>query len=98
MAYQKQDDNKNRLELIDPTYICGIGKVLTFGTIKYQPNNWKKAKPKDVDRVKGSLLRHTMAYIGGERYDPETGLEHLYHMGCNNMFLDWYDRNLGDNK
>ena len=92
--YKKYDDGKNRLELIDPEFILGVGKVLTFGAEKYEADNWKNATWEDRQKSAGSLLRHTMAYQGGEMIDPESGLEHLYHMATNIMFMAWYDRNL----
>ncbi len=92
MSYKKYDGGKPRLELIDPDFILGVGKVLTFGAEKYDDDNWKKATPADRKRSAGSLLRHTMAYQKGEMIDPESGLEHLYHMATNIMFMSWYDR------
>lgn len=88
----KFDDNKLRLELLEPEFIKGIGKIITFGANKYEANNWKKASGEHQQRIKGALLRHLFAYLGGEEYDPETGESHLYHAGCNLMFLDYFDR------
>jgi len=92
--FAKADDNKNRLELIQPEFILGLGEVLTFGAKKYAPNNWMKAKPKDIERIKGATLRHQLAYMSGEKKDPETGISHLHHISCNLMFLDYFDRQL----
>ena len=92
--YLKYDDNKNRLELIDPDFILGVGKVLTFGAEKYADDNWKNATWEDRKKSMGSLLRHTMAYRQGEEFDKESGIEHLYHMATNIMFMAWYDKNL----
>lgn len=90
--FQKFDSKKNRVELIEPDFIFGVGSILTFGAEKYEAHNWKKATPDDIERIKGSLLRHTLAYLNGELVDPESGLSHLYHAGCNLMFLDYFDR------
>jgi len=92
--FAKADSDKNRLELIQPEFILGLGEVLTFGATKYAPNNWMKAKPKDVERIKGATLRHQLAYMSGEKKDPETGISHLHHISCNLMFLDYFDRKL----
>jgi len=90
----KNDSEKNRLELIDPDFIIGIGSVLTFGAEKYEANNWKLANSKeDRERVRGGMLRHLMAYSSGELVDAETGLSHLYHLSCGAMFLAYHDRN-----
>jgi len=93
--FKKNDEAKIRLELIDPAFVNGIGSVLTFGAEKYDAYNWQKADEAGIERIKGALLRHQMAYMSGERIDPETGLSHLYHIGCNAMFLDYFDRNRG---
>jgi len=92
--FKKQDGEKTQLELIEPEFIMGLGDVLTFGAMKYAPRNWQRAKPKDIERIKGAMLRHQMAYMSGELTDPETGLSHLYHITCNAMFLDYFDRML----
>ena len=90
--FNKADGGKTRLELIDPTFIMGLGKVLTFGADKYDAHNWKKAsKAADIERIKGAQLRHIMSYNGGELVDPETGLSHQYHIACNAMFLAYHE-------
>ena len=90
--FQKADSTKNRLELIQPEFIEGLGLVLTFGAEKYEANNWKKMKPEDIVRIKGAMLRHQMAYLKGEKEDLESGLSHLYHIGFALMVLDYFDR------
>lgn len=90
--FTKFDGDKIRLELLEPEFIKGIGKIITFGANKYSADNWKKADGEDITRIKGALLRHLYAYLGGEEFDPETGESHLYHAGCNLMFLDYFDR------
>ena len=98
MKFMKNDSKKNRLELIDPKFINGIGAVLTFGAEKYKANNWKKATSlADRERVRGGMLRHLMAYSSGELTDPETGLHHLYHLSCGAMFLTYHDMHDGEN-
>lgn len=91
--FSKFDNEKNRLELLEPEFILGIGRILTYGAKKYAAWNWRKVDSiEDLDRIKGATLRHMMAYMGGEKLDPETGESHLYHIGCNLMFLDYFDR------
>lgn len=93
--FQKKDEGKNRLELIEPAFIEGVGRILTFGAEKYEANNWKTMTLEDRGRVKGALLRHMMNYNKGEKIDPESGNSHLYHIACNLMFLDYFDRQYG---
>lgn len=94
----KYDDGKVRLELIDPEFIEGVGKVLTFGAGKYEPDNWKKGTSVDEKKIQGSLYRHLTAYMKGEVIDAESGLSHLYHIGCNAMFLAYYERHRTEHK
>ena len=89
----KNDETKVRLELLDPDFILGVGKVLTFGAEKYEAYNWQRATKEDRERIKGAMLRHQLAYMNGEILDPETGLNHLYHASCNAMFLVYFDSN-----
>ena len=90
--FTKLDSDKNRLELLEPEFILGIGKIITFGANKYSADNWQKADAEGIERIKGALFRHWMAYLSGEKIDPETKEPHLYHIGCNLMFLDYFDR------
>ena len=93
MKFQKFDGKKNRLELIEPEFIEGLGRILSFGADKYEADNWKLASSEeDQRRIYGALQRHLMAYRKGEKIDAETGESHLYHACCNLMFLDYQDR------
>lgn len=85
----KYDSDKPMMSLIDPEWVLGTGRVLTKGAKKYAPNNWK-----NVDRThyEDAIFRHLMAYLSGEKIDPESGESHLYHINCNSMFLDYFDR------
>lgn len=90
-AGQKDDKEKNRLDLIEPEFIEGVGKVLTFGANKYEPNNWQKVEDAE-DRYYAAALRHLIAWRKGEKLDPESGLSHLDHVACNIMFLQHFER------
>lgn len=90
--FTKADQHKNRLELIEPEFIKGLGRIVSFGSLKYSAENWKNAKQEDINRIKGALLRHIMDYLSGEMIDKETNESHLYHAACNLMFLDYFDR------
>ena len=94
-VFQKADTAKPRLELIEPAFIMELGAVLTFGAEKYSANNWKNATAEDIERIKGAMLRHQMAYLDGEKIDPESGLSHLSHISCNAMFLQYFDNRRG---
>lgn len=83
---RKNDQSKNRLDLIEPQFIEGVGEVLTFGADKYGPNNWQKVEDAE-DRYYAATLRHLLAWRHGEAKDPESGLSHLKHVATNIMFL-----------
>lgn len=80
---------KTMFQLLDPTFIEGVGDVLTMGAIKYSPNNWKLV---DREQYERAMYHHMNEYFKGVKNDDESGLSHLYHVACNAMFLDWFDR------
>ena len=88
----KYDTGKLRWDLLQYDCIEDIVKILTFGAEKYGPNNWQGVEPFE-DRYFAALMRHLVAYRNGEKIDPESGLSHLAHAGCNIMFLTWYEKN-----
>ena len=81
----KHDQGKPMLNLIDPQAIEGLAAVLTFGAKKYAADNWRGGI--NNSRLSASLLRHLFAIMRGEYTDPESGLPHIDHVGCNWMFL-----------
>lgn len=83
---RKDDQGKNRLDLIEPQFIEGVGEVLTFGANKYEPNNWQNVDDAE-DRYYAAAMRHLLAWRKGETVDPESGLSHLKHVATNIMFL-----------
>jgi hypothetical protein len=89
---KKFDSEKNMLQLIEPEFEEGIGWVLTKGAKKYGVDNWKNFTAADKPRFIGAMRRHLSAYRKGEIYDQETGLSHLYHLCCEAMFADYFDR------
>jgi hypothetical protein len=80
----KNDQDKNRLDLLSSSWVEGVGQVLTFGARKYSAHNWRSGLARS--RLLGACLRHVFAYLRGEDCDPETGLLHLYHASCCLMF------------
>ncbi len=91
----KLDGAKNRLELVPPDAIEGLGRVLTYGAQKYPAHNW--ARGMAWSRVYGAALRHLAAFWGGEDLDAESELPHLEHALCCLAFLVTYQRRgLGD--
>jgi len=81
----KHDQDKPRMDLLDPYAIEQLAKVLTFGASKYAAHNWREGISKS--RLIAAALRHLFAYLGGQDKDPETGLSHIGHAMCCCMFL-----------
>lgn len=69
-----------------------VGKVAEFGSRKYARHNWRKGYPWswNVD----AMTRHIGAWIEGETFDPESGLDHLAHAAWHCLALMHF-RSLG---
>ena len=89
-GFMKFDDEKVRLELIPPSALEAMGKVLTFGARKYADDNWRGVD--DIKRYIGAAMRHMEAYRSGEINDPESGMPHLWHLMTNIAFLIELDK------
>jgi hypothetical protein len=94
MTAQKHDQKKAPMELLPTAGLVEIARVLDFGRHKYAAWNW--ADGMAWSRLIGATMRHLSAFNAGEDKDPESGLSHLAHAGCNLMFLLQYiNSNLG---
>jgi hypothetical protein len=82
----KNDDGKNRLDLIRPWTLLRVGEVLTYGAKKYGVDNWLHVTDGQA-RFYAAALRHLLAWKGGEKLDKDSGLSHLAHAITNIMFL-----------
>ena len=81
----KADAGKPRPTLVPVSLIEAVASIREYGVAKYHdPDNWKKVEPQ---RYKDAAYRHWLAYIKGEKLDPESGLPHLHHCVCNLAFL-----------
>lgn len=78
----KFDKGKNRYDLIPADALDDLVKVYTYGTIKYDDNNWRNGMK--WGRVFGAIMRHLWKFWRGEDLDDESGLPHLAHAawGC----------------
>jgi hypothetical protein len=81
----KFDGGKIGVWMLPTEPLEDIAKVLDFGAKKYAAYNWTNGI--SYSRIYGSLLRHLFAWWRGEDIDPESGLSHLSHAGCNILFL-----------
>lgn len=89
----KNDAGKTNWSLMPWEALAEINAVLEFGANKYAAHNWQRGDGFRYTRVLNSLLRHVFAYMRGEDTDPESGLSHMAHAGCNVLFLLHYHKN-----
>ena len=85
-------EGKVRHDLVAPWALDQIAKVYTYGTIKYDDDNWWKGLRWKRD-VFGCIIRHVWKWFRGEINDDESGLHHLAHAAWNCMTLMEYERN-----
>lgn len=81
----KLDNEKPPMDLLPSEALEQIAKVLGFGALKYERNNWRKGI--EYGRLHAAALRHLTAWNNGEDTDPDSGLSHVAHAACNLMFL-----------
>lgn len=86
----KYDSDKLEYSLLPKGVLTSILKVLSFGKKKYAADNWMKVdNPKE--RYYNAMQRHITQWWEGEKYDSETGENHLAHAACCLMFLLWFE-------
>ena len=91
----KFDSGKLRMDLIPPDAVEALARILTDGAVKYGCRNWEKGMA--WSRPYAALLRHLLAWCGGQDIDPESGHPHLWHVLTNAAFLVAYEqRNIGE--
>ena len=93
LSGRKDDTGKPRMGLLPFDALTEVAKVLTYGAIKYEPDNWKKVS-EGTARYTDALLRHLAAWQGGETFDPEaadTRIRHIAQVACNALFLIWFE-------
>lgn len=98
MSAMKFDTDKPMMDLVRPEFVQGVASVLTFGAQKYAAHNWTKGL--DYSRLIAALKRHLAEIEKGNDFDEESGLRHVYHVGCCTMFLacfqEWNREELDD--
>jgi dATP/dGTP diphosphohydrolase len=82
---KKYDQAKIPVGLLSTTALMRIAEVMGFGAKKYGSHNWRAGIA--WSRVSDAALRHLLAWKDGEDKDPESGLNHLAHLGCCVLFL-----------
>ena len=69
-------EGKTRHDLIPAWPLEELSKVYTYGSQKYDDDNWRKGL-KWRKNVIGPLLRHLWKWIRGEKLDEESNCHHL---------------------
>lgn len=85
-AGRKFDTGKPRWDLIPWKALSDVVDVLTKGAEKYAPDNWRKVEGWRW-RYARAAIGHIVAFMCGEKNDPEWGLPHLAHATCCILFL-----------
>jgi hypothetical protein len=88
-AAVKYDEGKPRFDLLSPSAIIELSRVLEYGANKYADRNWEKGMK--WGRVFGAMMRHAWAFWRGERLDAESGLPHMACVMWGAMVLLHYD-------
>ncbi len=78
--FKKSDAGKPRIDLTPVGFLMEMGRVFAHGAQKYGENNW--ALCDDPRRYEAAAMRHLVAYIDGQKTDPDTGYSHLAHCAC----------------
>lgn len=88
---RKDDQGKDRWDLLPWKEMEDVVKVITKGAEKYAENNWKLVD-KAPARYFAATMRHLSSWKTGNRLDPETGISHLAHAVCDILFLMYFDK------
>ena len=86
----RYNEGKPQWSMVDFKSLEPMVRVLEYGAKKYSRDNWKLGLP--TLEICDSLMRHLIAFMNGEDKDPESGLDHLGHISCNVMFLNYVMR------
>lgn len=66
--------------------LSGVSSILAFGAKKYAADSWRDVE-NGVERYTDALMRHLLAWMGGEKLDEESGMPHLWHAATNLLFI-----------
>lgn len=90
----RYNNGKHRLSLVPTSLTRYVGAGLTYGALKYEPDNWRKGFA--YRDLLDSLKRHLTDFEEGKDFDEETGLPSLALVGTNLAFLiEHFDKGLG---
>jgi len=70
-----------------------VVKTLKHGEKTYGRNSWMQLENWKV-RYTNAMFRHVTAYASGEYKDSQTGISHLVHAICCQLFLHYMERTI----
>lgn len=76
------DGGKPLFTCLDAHAMLEVGKVAEYGSRKYSLDNWVKL-PDGKRRYLDSAMRHLWSSLAGQRFDDESGIDHLAHATWN---------------
>lgn len=83
--FEQYRDTKHLYNILDVIGLKDICDVFHYGAQKYAPWNWAKGMAWSIPMA--CIKRHLLAIGSGEAIDPESGLPHTGHIGCNVVML-----------
>jgi hypothetical protein len=88
MKAKRYNQSKPQLSYIMkfPTPMKAIARIMEFGAIKYEEDNWKLGGKPDKEYL-DSMFRHLNQWLEGEAYDNDSGCSHLGHAIWNLLAL-----------
>lgn len=87
---QRFNKDKLPMELVPPSALEAMARVLRYGANKYAERNWERGMDWSVPYA--CLLRHLTSWFQGEDKDTESGLSHLDHVLMNAAMLTHFER------
>ena len=90
----KKPEGKVTWRLLPFLAIEQIALVMMYGAKKHSPGGWKTGTYAEArEEYFDAAYRHLVIewWEKGITFDPDTGLPHLAHAGCNVIFLIWYE-------
>jgi hypothetical protein len=88
----RQNVGKLRIDILPPSWLRALARVLGKGAEKYADRNWEKGLP--FMATLASAERHILAFKSGEDIDPDTGEPHAALAAWNMLALVEFQRRM----
>lgn len=94
----KYDNGKPPLSILTRESLNAEAAAFGYGEVKYgDRHNYKKHGGMDWSRLISASMRHITAFNDGETFDPESGLNHLWHAkACLAMLIYYVEKQTGN--